>query len=91
MVWIYGVIGLDYMFKLMFNAKRAQTINSMFFSCLETWDVNDKLCIHTKVKFENLKVERYQGCISDSNGWGMVDCMHIDVVLITKLKMRFKR
>jgi hypothetical protein len=61
------------------------------FSSLETWDVNDKLCIHAKVKFEYFKVERYLGCISDSNGWGMVDCMHIDVVLVTKLNMQFKR
>jgi hypothetical protein len=62
-----------------------------WFSSLETWDAKDKLCIHAKINFENLKVEKYLGCISDSNGSGMVDCMHIDVVLITKLNMQFKR
>jgi hypothetical protein len=87
MVWIYGVIGLDYMFELMFK----RLLIRDFFSSLETWDVNDKLHIHAKVTFENLKVERYLRCISDSNGWGMIGCMHIDVVLITKLNMQFKR
>jgi hypothetical protein len=62
-----------------------------WFSSLETCNVNDKLCIHAKVNFENLKVKNYLGCISDSNGWGLVDCMHIDVVLLTKLNMKFKR
>lgn len=53
-----------------------------YVSFIKTWQANDKLWVHG-IFFAFLKVEKVcKMHLSDSNGRGMVDCMH-NVVLVT--------